>query len=146
MIKFFKYIESDIDNMKFNHWGRILKNSKCLRNIKAYLENSYSYTIYDDKPVAILSFHEYDKDKYDGCIIADEDFDKNPKYAIKMKWLINRLVKDFKPERIQTTSEDSPALNKWHEFLGFELEKKDYYVKNRIKYNLWGMKWEQRRL
>lgn len=142
MIKIFKYMESDLDNMKFNHWGRILKNSKCLRNLKAYLDKANSYTLYDDKPIAILAFDEYDKDKYDGCIIADEDFGKNPKYAIKMRWLVHRLIKDFKMKRVQTTSEDSPQLNKWHEFLGFKLEQKDSETHRGIKYNLWGMEWE----
>lgn len=142
MIKVFKYMESDLDNMKFNYWGRILKSSKCLRNLKAYLNTAYSYTLYDDKPIAILAFDEYDKGKFDGCIIADEDFGKNPKYAIKMKWLVNRVIEEFNMKRVQTTSEDSPALNKWHEFLGFKLEKKDCETHRGIKYNMWGMEWE----
>lgn len=142
MIKIFEYMESDLDNIKFNHWGRVLKSSKCLKNMKAYLSMAHSYTLYDEKPIAILAFDEYDKDKYDGCIIADEDFAKNPKYAIKMRWLIKRLIKDFNMKRVQTTSEDSPKLNKWHEFLGFKLEKKDSETYRGIKYNLWGMEWE----
>lgn len=135
-------MESDINEMKFNHWARILKNSKALKNIKEYLRLAHSYTLYDNKPIAILAFDEYDKDKYDGCIIADESFSSNPKYAIKMKWLINLLIKKFNMKRVQTTSEDSPELNKWHEFLGFKLEKKDSLIKKGVHYSLWGMEWE----
>ena len=134
-------MEKDIDEMKFNKWAWHLKNKKALKNIKAYLKSAYSYTIYDKKPIAILSFHEYDNNKYDGCIIADESFGDNPKYAIKMKWLIQRLIKDFKMQRVQTLSEDSPELNKWHEFLGFKLEKERCEKIKGVELNLWGMEW-----
>lgn len=143
MIKVFDYIESDIDNMKFNKWARHLKSSKNLKRIKQYLKMAYSYTLYDDKPVAILAFDEYAEDKYDGCIIADECFSNNPKYAIKMKWLIGVLAEKMGATRVQTLSEDSPELNKWHEFLGFKLEIKDAETIKGIRQNLWGMEWEQ---
>ena len=70
----YKYIESDIDNMKFNKWGWVLKSNKKLKEIKQLLRDGHSYTIFDEKPLAILSFFEYDKDRYYGFIIADEKF------------------------------------------------------------------------
>ncbi len=143
MIKVFEYLESDIDQMRFNHWGRHLKNSKNLRKVKRFLKENHSFTIYDNKPVAILSFYEYDKDKYYGCIIASDCFGDSPKYAIKMKWLIDRCIKEFGAKRVETISEDSPKLNKWHEFLGFEIEKKDVAIEKDVHYSLWSIKWEQ---
>ena len=142
MIKVFDYMEHDLDLIRFNHWCRILKNTKCLRNMKEYLREAHSYTLYDERPIAILAFHKYNDGMYDGCIIADEDFGKNPKYAIRMKKLIEQVVKHFNMKRVQTTSEDSPVLDKWHTFLGFKLEKKDALIKRGIHYNLWGMQWD----
>lgn len=143
MIEVYSYIEKDLDSMKFNHWARFLKSKKSIKNIKSYLNNAYSYTMFDnDKPIAILAFDEYEKGKYDGCIIADESFGDNPKYAIKMKKLVEFVIKKFDMKRVQTISEDSEKLNKWHEFLGFTLEKKDYWEYKGIKHNLWGMQWE----
>ena len=139
MIKVFEYMESDIDSMTINHWARILKNKKNLRNIKAYLKSAHSYTLFDDKHVAILAFNEYDKGMYDACIIADVSFADNPKYAIKMRWLIHKLMEVFNMKRLQTTSEDDPKLNKWHEFLGAKMEKKDSDIIKGVHYNLWSM-------
>lgn len=142
MIEVYEYIEKDIDSMKFNHWARFLKSKKALKSIKRYLSQAHSYTLFDKKPIAILAFDEYEKGKFDGCIIADECFGDNPKYAIKMKILIKYVIKKFEMKRVQTTSEDSEELNKWHQFLGFNLEKKDYWEYKGIKHNLWGMEWE----
>jgi hypothetical protein len=142
MIKIYEYLETDINQIKFNHWGRSLKNSKNLKKIKENLKRGHSFTIFDEKPVAILSFFEYDKDRYYGYIIADEDFAKNPKYAIKMRWLIKRVADEFSPKRVETISEDAEKLNRWHEFLGFKLEKQHCWQKKDVQYNLWSMEWE----
>lgn len=142
MISIYKYIESDIDNMKFNKWGWVLKNGKKLKTIKQMLKLGHSYTIFDEKPIAILSFFEYDKDRYYGFIIADECFESNPKYAIKMKYLIGRLVKDFNPKEVVTISEDAPDLNKWHEFLGFKMEERNVKTYRGKPFSKWSIKWE----
>lgn len=140
MIKVFHYLERDIDCMKFNHWCRRLKSAKNLRRIKSYLHNEHAYTLWDERPIAILGFHEYDKGKYDGCIIADVEFGKNPKHAIKMKKLIEQVIKEYKMQRVQTTSEDSAELNKWHEFLGFKAEENT--VIKGVNFIKWGMQWD----
>ena len=131
MIEIYRYEPQDIE-MKFNKWAWPFKSKKALRGIKKYLEAFYSYTIYDttlDKPVAILGFHEYEDGRFYGCIIASELFEKNPKYAVKMKFLIGKVCEQYGAERVETISEDAPALNKWHEFLGFHKKKSlpEYY-------------------
>lgn len=124
MIEIYRYEPQDIE-MKFNKWAWPFKSKKALKGIKKYLEVFYGYTIYDtnlDKPVAILGFHEYEDRKFYGCIIASKLFEKNPKYAIKMKFLIGKVREQYGAERVETISEDAPKLNKWHEFLGFHKE------------------------
>lgn len=127
MTVIYRYVPADLDNMKFNKWAWQLKSRKEIRKFKKYLELAQAFTLYDetkDKPVAVLAFHEYGEGMYYACIIASEDFGKNPKYAAKMKYLSRCLMRDFHMEYVQTKSEDAPELNRWHEFLGFKPEKK----------------------
>ena len=105
-----------------------MKSKKAIKQLKSYMssDNVHSFTIWDtvkDHPVAILSFHSYGAGLFYGQIVADELFETNPKYAIKMKYLIGCVIKDFDMKYVQTVSEDADALNKWHEFLGFKQEK-----------------------
>ena len=128
MIEIYKTWLTDVDNMKFNKWAWPLKSKKAIKQLKAYISNNdvHSFTIWDtvkDHPVAILSFHSYLDGMFCGQIVADELFETNPKYAIKMKYLIGCVFKDFGAKYVQTVSEDADQLNKWHEFLGFKQEK-----------------------
>ncbi len=86
MTVIYRYVPADLDNMKFNKWAWQLKSRKEIRKFKKYLELAQAFTLYDeakDKPVAVLAFHEYGEGMYYACIIASEDFGKNPKYAAK---------------------------------------------------------------
>lgn len=143
MIDVYKYIESDFDKIEFNKWAWYLKNKKTIKRVKAYFRDSNTYTIVaDEKPIAILSFDEYEPSKFDGCILADVHFEDNPKYAIMMKKLVNFVIKKYNMKRVQTESEDDPQLNKWHKFLGFKLEKKNVFVHRGKSFNLWSMEWQ----
>ena len=87
MTVIYRYVPADLDNMKFNKWAWQLKSRKEIRKFKKYLELAQAFTLYDeakDKPVAVLAFHEYGEGMYYACIIASEDFGKNPKYAAKI--------------------------------------------------------------
>lgn len=144
-MKVFDYIEKDLDTMKFNRYGWDLKSTKDIKRIKKFLENANSFTLYDEqreKALAILSFTEYDTDKWYGLIIADECFGDNPKYAIKMKWLVWECIKRFEMKCTETESEDEEKLNKWHEFLGFKLVKKHSRKFRGRWFNLWRIEWE----
>lgn len=126
MIELYKYEDADLDKMKFNRYAWHLKNRKAIKQIKEYLKRANSFTLYDvkkEKPIAILAFHFYYSGLAYGMIIADEILADNPKYAILIKKIANRLMTDYHIEYLQTVSEDVPALNKWHEFLGFHKEK-----------------------
>lgn len=143
MIGAYEYIESDFDKIKFNKWAWYLKDKKSIKKTKAYFRDANTYTlIANDKPLAILSFHEYEPTHYDGCILADEHFEDNPKYAIMMKKLILHVINKYGMKRVQTESEDDPQLNKWHEFLGFKLEKKHSLIHRGKPFNLWSMEWQ----
>lgn len=126
MIELYKYEEADLDKMKFNRWAWYLKNNKAIKQTKKYLQLAHSFTLYDvkkDKPVAIIAFHFYYAGLAYGLIIADEILEDNPKYAVYVKRIKDKLMKDYHIEYLQTASEDVPPLNKWHEFLGFRKEK-----------------------
>lgn len=128
MIDIYKTWVSDIDEMKFNKWAWCLKSKKAIKQLKQYIsmDQVYSFTLWDtvkEHPVAVLSFHSYGEGLFLGQIVADELFEQNPKYAIKMKYLIGRVIEDYKVRYVQTVSEDAEQLNKWHEFLGFKKEK-----------------------
>lgn len=125
MIEIYHYEPQDIE-MKFNKWAWPFKNKRKLALLKKYLAEKYAYTIFDTKinePVAILGFHQYEKHKFHGFIVAAERFGDNPKYAVKMKYLINCVWRQYGAEEVITVSENDPELNKWHEFLGFKKEK-----------------------
>ena len=144
MIEIYKAETSDLDRIKFNHWARDMKNSKAIKNFKRYMSNPlvHSFTIYDtaiDKPVAIMACHEYIEKCWYCCVVADECFGNNPKYAMKMKHLAHCVIADFGMQYVQTKSEDEPSLNKWHEFIGFKQEKKLPNHKNGIDYIIWSM-------
>lgn len=131
MIEIYRYEPQDI-NMKFNKWAWPYKNKRKLAVLKKILAEKYSYTLFDTKinePVAILCFWEIGKNSCYGMIIASDKFGNNPKYAIKMKYLIGCVIDQYGINEVKTISEDAPDLNKWHEFLGFEKTEKlpDYY-------------------
>lgn len=144
MISIYETEDSDIDAMTFNKWAWEIKSSKEIRALKRYIksQNTASFTLYDDdkdKPVAILAFHEFEKGMVEGMIVADEIFGDNPKYAIKMRWLVKRLIKDFKLVFVITISQDAEELNKWHEFLGFMPMRKLPKYRKDTDFILWGM-------
>ena len=133
MIEIYKYEPQDL-NMTFNKWAWHLKNKKHLAQLKKYLLENYAYTIFDTKinePIAILAFNEIGDREVYSMVIASDKFGKNPKYAIKMKYLADCVIKEYGLKKVITISEDAPDLNKWHEFIGFHEVKKlpNYYRK-----------------
>lgn len=143
MIEIYQYEPQDL-NMKFNKWVWPLKNKRKLAILRRYLAENYAYTIFDTKinePVAVLGFNEQEKGIFYGLIVAAERFGSNPKYAVKMKYLIKCVADQYSAEIVETISEDAPDLNKWHEFLGFkQIEKLSNYYKGR-DFILWRMEY-----
>jgi hypothetical protein len=132
-----EYKDGDLEQIDFNEYSEIIRDSENFERMTAFLSNHYAYTIIDERPIAILAFFEYDKDKYDGCFIADKAFGKR-KHIFEVKDAIYSMFIGFGAKRVQTTSHNTPKLNKWHKFLGFELEKSG-------KNNLWRIEWELKR-
>lgn len=142
MISFYETQAEDIDKMTFNKYSEHLKNAKDIRNIKKFLtrDDACAFTVYDDekdKPVAVLLFFEFEIGMVQGMIIADECFGDNPKYALKMRWLIKHIIQDFRLVFVITVSEDCIELNRWHYFLGFKELKKLPKYRNNKDYILW---------
>lgn len=126
MIEIYRYEPQDL-NMSFNKWAWPLKNKKRLVQLRKYLIKNYSFTIFDTKinePIAVLGFNELNNKEFYGLIVASDKFGNNPKYAVKMKYLINCVIKEYGVKKTITISEDAPELNKWHEFIGFKKEMK----------------------
>jgi hypothetical protein len=144
MIKYCQYLEIDIDDMKFNRYARLLKSEKVIKKIKARLKarESYSYTLFeDDTPVAIMSFQEQENDCYDCLMIASDFF--TVKHAVAVKRFMNNVALRIGAKKVITASENCPELNRWHEFLGFTLEKENDFEYRKIKHNIWSKSWEQ---
>jgi hypothetical protein len=137
MIKVCAYNTDDLEDMSFNKYAKKLEKDDNLEKMKAFLDINETYTIFDEKAVGILGICEYEPGAWYGCIIASNDFGRNPKYAIKMKWLTKQLIALHNPKRVQTISENNPALNKWHEFIG--LRQEAILEDNNV---LWSMTWE----
>ncbi len=82
----------------------------------------------DDKPVAFIAFYEYGERVYNAFIMASKDLKPSHGRAIKKAlWDGIRLKKAI---RVETTSLDTPELNRWHEFLGLKCDgyKKKYFA------------------
>lgn len=144
MIEIYATIDGDIDKMDFNQWAHEIKNAKGIKALKKYCrdENTVALTLFDrakEKPVAILAFHQFAQGMVEGMIAADKCFGDNPKYAVKMKWLIGQVIKDHQLQMVITISEDVKELNKWHNFLGFKELKKLPKYRNNTNFILWGM-------
>lgn len=141
MIEIYHYEPQDIE-MRFNKWAWPYKSKRKLAVLKKILAERCSYTLFDtkiDEPVAILCFWETKPDCYYGMIIASDKFGNNPKYAVKMRYLIGCVKYQYGAKEVESISEDAPDLNKWHEFLGFKLiEKLPKYYKGR-DFILWRM-------
>lgn len=144
MIDIYKTISKDIDQMDFNEFSHEIKNAKGIKAFKKYINSGIAeaMTLYDTekkKPLAILAWHPFAVGMVEGMIAADKSFGDNPKYAIKMKWLIGQVIKDYKLDFVMTISEDTKELNHWHAFLGFKEMKKLPLYRNNTDFILWGI-------
>lgn len=126
------YIQGDIDRIEANQYT-------LLENIKAFIDapSMKKIVLENDGIKAIVCFFEYHPTCYEGFFVIS---DKIGLSDIKhLKILLKQLIIQYKPSRLQTTSEDCPIINKWMQFMDFELEgtrKKYMYGKD---FKMWSI-------
>lgn len=87
--------------------------------------------------VCVLACHEYAPNKYMGFLLVTDyltnHLGKDVREFVKDKFL------SYNMDRLETLSVACEKIDRWHEFLGFELEgtKKRYLGDN--DYKMWGM-------
>lgn len=126
------YIDGDIDKIKVNQFTNI-------DDIKVYIDNpNIKKIVLEDKDIkAITCFFEYHKDCWEGFFIISENMDL---YNIKqLKLLLKKLMMQYKPVRLQTTSLDCPKINKWMKFMEFELEGTKRKFMDGKDYKMWSI-------
>lgn len=99
-----------------------------------------SHTIVDSAgdPFIIFFAIEYSPTKFSGFLIASNDFSGVDKMRFVKKFVKNSFL-SYNMTRLETLSFDCDELNRWHKFLGFELEgTKKKFIGNK-NYNVWGM-------
>lgn len=91
--------------------------------------------------LAIICFKRYWGNNWIAFFLISEEMP--PIYARELKRFVDDAIMDLGAERVQTDSVDCPELNRWHDFLNFELEgtrKRMLYGKD---FNMWArVTWE----
>ena len=106
------------------------------------LPNTLKFTLkFEEKVVCVLLCYPYSLGKYMGFLLASADLSGQQGADIR------EFVKDrflaYSMSRLETTSVACEKIDRWHEFLGFELEgTKRRYIGDK-DYNMWGLvSWE----
>lgn len=85
--------------------------------------------------MAIVCWKAYQGDNYLAFLLISDDI--KPIHARALKKYIHQGARDFRMERIQTDSVDCEVLNRWHKFLGFDLEGIRKRMLNGKDYAMW---------
>lgn len=128
-----EYQDGDINGMELN--GLTLGINK--DEFIALLPQLNAVSVVSNNSVkVIIAFYEYDEKCYYGFILASKEMSISDGKEVKR--YIDNKMKELKALRLETTSLDNDILNKWHLFLGFELEgtKRKYF--NGKDYKMWG--------
>lgn len=87
--------------------------------------------------VCIMCFKSYWENNYVGFFLIGLDI--QPVHARVLKRFMENVILDFNMERLQTDSVDCELLNRWHKFLGFELEGKRRKMIMGKDFNMWAI-------
>jgi hypothetical protein len=134
------YELGDLDKIELNEYSEFeyITGKEAFENI---LKAWHSFTVYNEKGIeAILCYVEYHPGCYKAFICAGKHI--SMQISRQIKRFIHRMAKEMNATRLETESQDCEMLNRWHRFLGFELEgTKRKFMRGR-DYNVWGMvKW-----
>jgi len=123
-----KYKQGDLDNFNGNEFCNI---ELCLELIP-HLD---CYSLIDGEVKAVGAFQNYWGNNWNVFILMSKDF----KQIRELKRFFDDFILINNVKRLQTESINCDILNRWHKFLGFELEglkKQMIYNKD---YNCWGL-------
>ncbi len=129
-----EYQDGDIDRINVNKFALI-------NEIKMFIDNPNMHkVVLENNGIKVITcFFEYHPECYDGFFVVSDDIGLNDIKHLRI--LLKELIMQYKPKRLQTTSEDCPIINKWMEFMGFTKEgtrKKYMYDKD---FNMWSILW-----
>lgn len=99
----------------------------------------YKQTLEDENGavICILCFKAYWQNNYLCFLMLSEDADF--RHARQIKRFVYNVMEDFQCNRLQTDSLDCDTINRWHRFLGFELEGTRRKIINGQDFNMWAM-------
>lgn len=128
-----EFKQSDLASIKTNEFS-------CFDGMGSVfnIDGSVKFTIEDEgEIICILVAIEYSESKWKGFLLASTKMN-----AIHGE-IVKEVVKEFftihNVSRLETESVDCEKLNRWHEFLGFELEgKKRHYIGEK-DFNIWSI-------
>lgn len=132
-----KFRESDLASIETNEFS-------CFDGMGSVfnIDGSVKVTVEDgDEIICILVAIEYSESKWKGFLLA------STKMGATHGGIVKEVVKEFftthNVSRLETESVDCEKLNRWHEFLGFELEGKKRRFIGDKDFNVWSiLKWE----
>lgn len=91
----------------------------------------------DGMTAAILAFTCYSADAWHGFFLISKRFTATQGKVIRA--YIRSTMRTLDADRLQTDSQDSPEINKWHQFLGFTKEGTRRRMLNGKDYNMWAL-------
>lgn len=99
----------------------------------------YKQTLEDDDGavIAVLCFKAYWQQNYICFLLLSES--ATMRHARQIKRFVHSVMEDFRCNRLQTDSLDCAMINRWHKFLGFELEGTRRKIINDQDFNMWAM-------
>jgi hypothetical protein len=133
------YVDGDLDVIDLNDFSHfdVLVDKDSFKKI---LESWHSFTVYNSDGIECLfSYIEYCPDCYRALIVAGKRMSMATSKQIKR--FLHRMAKELKAVRLETESLNCDLLNRWHKFLGFELEGTKRKYLNGRDYNMWSMIW-----
>lgn len=99
-------------------------------------EKYVKHTLEDDgKIYGMVVWFEYEPNRWGAWLLISVEI--GMKHVKELKRFISGVIVDRKPERIVTYSLDCEVINKWHEFLGFEMDGTDTRVIEGKNFNKW---------
>lgn len=128
-----QYHPHDLKKIKMNSFSAYNESLEDLNHV-----SFYKNTLVDGASVmGILAFRRYWKDNYVCFILMAEGF--NARHGRQVKRFIDNAMIDFGAKRLQTDSANHPALNRWHKFLGFQLEGTRKKLIYDTDFNMWAL-------
>lgn len=108
---------TDVRRLKPNEFSEVYDTDFVLGD-----PDAIKFTQVDDKSnvLCIMASKRYWEDCWLGFFLISADY--RPSYARELKRFFQQGLVDMRVQRIQTDSVSCPLLDKWHKYLGFELE------------------------